>query len=123
MTNALEEAFLDCHADGHQWRPVGLVDPIEAEPGLRPPWNADLTRGKRWTCVSCTGERVRWYTRAGEVVNRYRMAEGYYHRRATPDDVAPTRQEWRAQLARRLFNGAAPPNGKRRRRRRAPVAA
>lgn len=48
-------------------------------------------------------ERARWYTRSGEVQNTYKAAEGYYHRRQTPDDFAPTRQEWRQELVVSLF--------------------
>jgi hypothetical protein len=38
---ALIEAFRECHADGHQWKHLkGSVDPVDAEAGMRPPWNA-----------------------------------------------------------------------------------
>jgi hypothetical protein len=52
---------------------------------------------------------VRWYTRSGEVVNRYRMADGYYHKRSTPDDAAPSRLEWRQQLVITLFDDLGTP--------------
>ena len=57
-------------------------------------------------------ERVRWYTRFGEVVNRYKAAEGYYHQRAKgDDDPAPTRLEWRQTLVATLFDDV--PTGRR----------
>ena len=105
----LQAAFLECHADGHQWHhEEGVIDPIDAEPGLRAPWSASTARGRRSFCTSCGGERIRWYTRSGEVVNRYRMQDGYYHKRETPDDLAPSRLEWRRQLVVSLFDDVAP---------------
>lgn len=54
-------------------------------------------------CSNCSMERARWYTRSGEVTNTYKPAEGYYHKRSTPDDVAPTRREYRQELVVSLF--------------------
>ena len=103
---ALKEAFLECHAEGHQWRheagTIGTDDP-DPGPGLRAPFGG-LAIGKRSHCTNCMGERIRWYTRSGEVVNRYHYTDGYLHRRATPDDVAPSRREWRQQLVVTLFD-------------------
>lgn len=105
----LEQAFLDCHADGHQWKHhTEVVDPVDAESGLRPPWNASSARGRRSTCASCGGERIRWYTFSGEVVNRYRMKDGYYHKRSAPDDFAPSRLDYRKQLVITLFDDVKP---------------
>jgi hypothetical protein len=59
-------------------------------------------------------ERGRWYTRSGDVVNTYKPPEGYYHKRQSPDDYAPSRLEWRQELVVSLFAefeesvGAAP---------------
>lgn len=106
----LASAFLDCHSEGHQWRHVGKVDPLEAEPGMRPPWGSNLAAGRRSHCTSCSAERIRWYTRSGEVVNRYRYADGYLHKKVGPDDdPAPSRLEWRQALVVTLFEdfGAA----------------
>lgn len=101
---ALQQAFLDCHSDGHQWKHLrGTVDPSDAESGLGPPWGMQTAVGRRSTCTSCKCERIRWYTRSGEVVSRYRYQDGYLHKRATEDDWAPTRQEWRARLVEVLF--------------------
>lgn len=103
----MRDAFLDCHADGHQWHhQPGKVDPIDAQPGLKPPWGTMTAVGRRSTCTSCGGERIRWYTRSGEVVNRYRMQDGYYHKRSTPDDTAPSRLDYRRQLVITLFDDA-----------------
>lgn len=107
--SALNAAFLDCHADGHQWtHQPGVVDPIEAGPGLRPPGGTSSARGRRSMCTSCGGERIRWYTPSGEVVNRYRMQDGYYHKRSAPDDVAPSRLDYRRQLVITLFDDVKP---------------
>ena len=100
---AVAEAQMLCHAEGHQWRPAGVLDPSEAEPGMRAPFGGNGTRGRRSQCVSCGGERIRWYTTGGEVVNRYRYTEGYLHKREDPDDAAPTRQDWRKRLVVTLF--------------------
>jgi hypothetical protein len=109
VTPLRREAFLDCHADGHQWKhQPGVIDTIAAEPGMRAPYAAQNSRGRRSLCTSCGGERIRWYTPSGEVVNRYRMQEGYYHKRSAPDDYAPTRLEYRQQMVTTLFADLAP---------------
>ena len=98
------QAQVDCHAEGHQWRPAGRVDPMEAEPGMRAPWGGNGTVGRRSHCISCQAERIRWYTRSGEVVNRYRYQDGYLYKREAGDlEPAPTRQEWRQRLVVSLF--------------------
>lgn len=98
------ESFVDCHSDGHQWRLIkGWVDPIDADPGMRPPFGQPA-RGRRSHCESCGGNRLRWYTASGLVVNRYDMPDGYYHKRAKDDDSpAPTRMEWRKLLVSNVF--------------------
>lgn len=115
VNRALEEAFLSCHAEGHQWHhergTIGTDDP-DPGPGLRAPFDQPA-RGKRSTCSSCTSERIRWYVRSGDVVNRYRYADGYLHKRDTPDDNAPTRQEWRRRLVVTLFDDVTPKRGRR----------
>lgn len=100
------QAIVECHSEGHQWRPDGRVDPSEAEPGMRAPfWATGSVVGRRSTCVSCGAERIRWYTRHGEVVNRYRYQEGYLHKRERgDDDPAPSRQDWRKRLIVTLFD-------------------
>lgn len=105
------EAFVECHAEGHQWRPVGKLDPSQAEPGLRAPsWASSQCVGRLSQCVNCGGERVRWYTRSGEVVPRYRHREGYLHKREAGDtDPAPTRQDWRKRLVISLFDDLGTP--------------
>jgi hypothetical protein len=42
-------------------------------------------------------------------VNRYRMADGYYHKRTAPDDYAPSRLEYRQQLVITLFDDLGTP--------------
>jgi hypothetical protein len=54
-------------------------------------------------CTSCGMERARWYTRSGAAENRYKARDGYYHKRSTPDDVAPSRLDWRKTLVVSLF--------------------
>lgn len=102
--SSLEAAFLDCHSDGHQWRHTpGAIDPSEAEPGLSAPsWHHGCI-GRRSVCQSCGGERIRWMTRSGEVVNRYRMREGYYYDRKVNDEPAPSRLEYRQRMVSTLF--------------------
>lgn len=100
---AVAQAQMECHAEGHQWRPLGLLDPSQAEPGLRAPWGGNGTLGRQAQCVSCGGRRVRWYTASGDVVNRYKYQDGYLHQRGPDDEPAPTRGEWRQRLVKTLW--------------------
>lgn len=93
------ERFAECHADGHQWRHEGIV----GAPDWMPPLGMQSAIARHSICTSCGSERARWLTRSGEVLNRYRHADGYLHKRSAPDDFAPSRQEWRRQLAVTLF--------------------
>lgn len=115
-TNTLQQAFMECHSEGHTWkRQPGRVDPSEAEPGMRPPYSMQRSAGRRALCLSCTTERVRWYTPSGEVINRYRYPEGYLHRKLGPDDdPAPSKQEWRRLLVVTLFDELEQPRRRRR---------
>ena len=116
----VRQAFVECHSEGHQWRPVpGRVDPSQAEAGLRPPAWERSPVGRRAQCVSCQAERIRWYTRSGEVVNRYRYADGYLHKREAEDDVAPSRLDWRKRLVVTLFDDLGAPQAAPRGRKRA----
>lgn len=105
-------SFLECHGDGHQWKhhkgAKARVDPIDAEPGLRPPADIHAVVGRRSTCTSCSCERVRWYAASGAVRNKYRYADGYLHKRSTVDDYAPSRLEYRRELFVTLFDDLAP---------------
>lgn len=105
----VSEAHILCHADGHQWRHGGVV----GAPDWRPPFGMAGAIGKHSTCTSCGTERARWYTRSGEVMTTYRYPDGYLHKRQNPDDVAPTRLDWRRTIAVRLFDefAATAPNG------------
>src|SRR5262245_10597395 len=93
VTPQARVSFIECHSEGHTWRRVtGLVDPSEAAPGMRPAFHQDRAVGRRSICDSCGAERLRWYTRSGEVVNRYHYSDGYLHKKAGPDDdPAPSR--------------------------------
>lgn len=102
----LRAAFLQCHTEGHQWRPAGRLGGSEAE--ARPPFGMLDAVATVSQCVSCTSERFRWYTRSGELISRYRHAEGYLHKRADPDDVAPTRLEYRQRFVVTLFDEMTP---------------
>lgn len=114
----VSQAQVDCHAEGHQWRPMGVVDPSQAEAGMKAPWGGNGTVGRRSHCVSCQAERIRWYTRSGEVVNRYRYQDGYLHKREAGDlEPAPTRQEWRQRLVVSLFTDLGTPQQQKRGRR------
>jgi hypothetical protein len=95
----MQRAFVECHADGHQWKHQGFV----GAPDWRPPLGMHGAIARHSICNSCGMERGRWYTRSGDVQNTYRPAEGYYHKRQTPDDVAPTRREYRQELVHSLF--------------------
>ena len=98
-------AFVECHAEGHQWRHLkGIIDPLEADPGMRPAFGSTTARGRRSQCTSCGMHRVRWYTRGGEVVNRYKAADGYYHDSKADSSPAPSRLEWRQTLCTTLFD-------------------
>ncbi len=113
--SVLRLAYLDCHADGHQWHhEEGVVDPLDAEPGLRAPYGA-LARGRRSFCQSCGCERIRWYMRSGEVVPKYKHPEGYLHKkREENDEPAPSKLQWRQQLVATLFEDELPRPGRRR---------
>lgn len=102
LNPALQQAFLECHAEGHQWRHQGLVT-SETE-GYRGPFGWTGCVARRSVCASCEGERLRWYTRSGEVVNRYRHQDGYLHKKADPDDVAPSALEYRQRMVVTLFD-------------------
>jgi hypothetical protein len=96
-------SYIECHSEGHTWRrQKGRVDAIDAEPGLRPPFNTRAV-GRRAICDSCGCERLRWYTHSGEVVNRYRYADGYLHNSKLDDEPAPSRQDWRVTLIKSVF--------------------
>jgi hypothetical protein len=97
-------SFIECHSEGHTWRRQrGRVDPVDAESGLRPPFNVRAV-GRRAICDSCGCERIRWYTHSGEVVNRYRYSDGYLHKKqGLDDDPAPSRLEWRRTLITSVF--------------------
>lgn len=111
--SALREAFLECHAEGHQWGPSTVIG--GSDPGARPPLGMFDAVGRHRTCTSCTSQRTRWYTRSGEVINKYDYADGYLHKKASPDDdAAPTRQDWRQQLVVKLFDDLGKPRSKRR---------
>jgi hypothetical protein len=110
VNDAVRMSFVLCHAEGHQWRHHdGIVDPIDSKPGMRPPGNEQTARGTRSTCTSCTSERIRWYTRSGEVVPKYDYADGYLHKKSKLDDEpAPSKLEWRRTLVATLFDDAPP---------------
>lgn len=75
-----------------------------------PYWASGTTVGRRSSCVSCGAERIRWYTRTGEVVNRYRYQDGYLHKRdAGDEEPAPSRQDWRKRLVLTLFEDLGQP--------------
>lgn len=94
-----EAAFLECHADGHQWRHEGFV----GAPDWTPPFGMHGAIARHSICTNCGAERARWYTRSGEVQNRYKHQEGYLHKRSAPDDYAPSRLEYRQRLVVDLF--------------------
>jgi len=106
----LQRAFEICHSAGHQWHhEQGKVDPLQAEPGLRAPYAMTRCVGLRSNCTSCTSDRIQWYAHSGEVVNRYRYADGYCHKKSSVDDEpAPTKLEWRQRLVVTLFDEEAP---------------
>ena len=104
VSEALRDAYVACHSEGHQWRHEGRVG--GSEPGARPPHGMTDAVARRSVCTSCTSERF-----------RYHYADGYLHRKATPDDdAAPTRQWWRQQLVVTLFEDMTPRAEGRRRR-------
>lgn len=96
----LQQAFMECHSDGHTWkRQPGVFDPSEAGPGLRPPYDMHSPLGRRSLCTSCTSERMRWITPSGQAQNKYRYPEGYLHKKLdVNDEPAPSRLEWRRML-------------------------
>jgi hypothetical protein len=99
VSRSQEQAFLECHSDGRQWRHAGIV----GAPEWMPPHGMHGAIARRSVCTSCGTERARWYTRSGEVENRYRHPEGYLHKRSAPDDYAPSRQDYRKRLVADLF--------------------
>ena len=97
----IREAFLVCHSEGHQWRHEGRLGGSDQD--ARPPLGITDAAGRLSICTSCGCERIRWYTRSGEVMNRYRHADGYLHRKESEDDAAPSKLEWRQRLVVSLF--------------------
>lgn len=96
----VQMAYVECHGDGHQWHHGGFV----GAPDWSPPFGLVGAIARHSVCTNCGTERARWYTRSGEVLNRYRHPDGYLHKRQTPDDAAPSRLEWRRTLAVELFD-------------------
>lgn len=78
---------------------------------MRAPFGGHFaTVGRRSHCISCGADRIRWYTRSGEVVNRYKYEDGYLHKREADDDMpAPSRQDWRKRLVVSLFEDLGVP--------------
>lgn len=105
----LQQAFMECHSEGHTWkRQPGLLDPVEADPGMRAPYDMRNPVGRRALCTSCGCERMRWYAPSGEVVNRYRYQDGYLHKKESVDDEpAPSRLEWRRMLVTTFVNSTS----------------
>jgi len=107
--------FALCRSMGHEWhhgRPVGIDDPDA--PVARPYGMSTGMVGLPSTCGECAMERVRWVTRSGEVVTRYRQPDGYA--RHGDDRLAP--QEWRRLHVASLFDEVAAPRRSRRKARR-----
>jgi hypothetical protein len=104
----LRDAFMSCHAEGHQWRHEGRIG--GSDPGANPPFGAFDAVGRVSVCTSCGSERVRWYTRSAEAINRYKYADGYTHKKLRDDDdPAPTRFDWRKMMVRQLFDDLGKP--------------
>ena len=105
----LQQAFMECHSDGHTWkRQPGVFDPLEAEAGLRPPYWMRSSVGRRALCTSCGAERMRWMSPSGEAQNKYRYQDGYLHKKTRLDDEpALSRLEWRRMLVTTLFDRRA----------------
>ena len=103
--SVLKEAFLDCRAEGHQWRrQKGNIDPTQVDYGMRPAFHTRAV-GRRSNCASCGCERIRWYTNSGEVLMKYHHPDGYLHKKEGPDgEPAPSRQEWRQLMVKSLFD-------------------
>lgn len=107
ISREMRLAITSCHADGHQWQHQGRV----GAPEYSAPFGFEESVGRLSVCASCGSERVRWYTRSGNATNRYRYADGYSHKRSSPDDdPAPSRLEWRQRLVVTLFGDE--PKGK-----------
>ena len=94
-------AFVQCRSEGHEWRHTGRVG--GSDPDRRPPLAMYGSVGVISICASCATERIKWYTRSGEVVSRYRHPEGYLHDRRETDQPAPSRLEWRQSYVTTLF--------------------
>ena len=94
-----EQQFLECHAEGHQWRHEGIV----GAPHWTPPFGMQGAIARHSICTSCGTERARWYVRSGESQLRYRHPEGYLHKRSTPDDFAPSKLDYRQRVVVTLF--------------------
>lgn len=91
--------FAECRSLGHEWRkgqPIGLHDDTD--------WNRPLAGmssiGIPSNCQNCGTEKVRWITRGGESITRYRHPEGYERH----GDEVLTHREWRANYVDTLFS-------------------
>ena len=99
VNQKLKDAYLECHGDGHQWRHEGFV----GAPEWTAPFGMQGAIARHSICTNCGCERARWLTRRGEVQNRYKHPDGYLHKRSAPDDYAPSRLEYRRELAETMF--------------------
>ena len=111
MADEPDLRFAPCRSMGHEWhhgRPFGVDDESPDVP--RPYGYSTGMVGLPSSCGQCGMERVRWVTRSGEVITRYRPPEGYS--RHGEDRLSA--QEWRRLHVAAIFE---PVQTKRRRRR------
>lgn len=92
-------AFAQCRTLGHEWRHKGAVS--ESQDGVRIPIGITFgTVGLRSMCSDCKTERIKWVSRSGEVVTRYRYPDGY----SLHGDDRLSPQRWRSVFVSRLFD-------------------
>lgn len=95
-------AYVECRALGHSWRhrgKIGVDDPSDKYP--RPFGSGTGMIGYISYCGNCKGQRVKWITRSGEVVNRYFPPDGYSLK--GEDVYKPTQREWRSTFVASVF--------------------
>jgi len=93
--------FAQCRSMGHEWRHKGKYGSDDPAPdGIPRPfgWRSGCI-GIASQCHACTTHRVKWITRSGEVMTRYKHPDGY----SQHGEDRLTAQGWRRTYVANIF--------------------
>ena len=98
-TNQLR--FAECRSMGHAWQHARKAVGVDDDHGWSVPFGGSFGMvGLPSTCTNCGTERMRWISRSGETIPRYRHPDGYS--RHGEERLSP--QEWRSQYVASIFD-------------------